>query len=170
MLIWSWFVRDLKSVWCLYACFCNTILKLQISWDHLRWILIMSWIMSWIISDISDSKSFQCHFNVRSAAAVRPWQLWRQVKLRGQRVELGEVEETLLSAPAVTEALLFFFCEICVRSSKHLQPKKPPRKYRNQKWCRVSILDQILIPDREHSWCWHQLFQKKHELYLQTCT
>lgn len=64
----------------------------------------------------------------------------------------------------------FFFCEICVRSSKHLQPKKPPRKYRNQKWCRVSILDQILIPDREHSWCWHQLFQKKHELYLQTCT
>lgn len=63
-----------------------------------------------------------------------------------------------------------FFCEICVRSSKHLQPKKPPRKYRNQKWCRVSILDQILIPDREHSWCWHQLFQKKHELYLQTCT
>ncbi|CAJ1377598.1 unnamed protein product [Effrenium voratum] len=28
-----------------------------------------------------------------------------QVKLRGQRVELGEVEETLLSAPAVTEAV-----------------------------------------------------------------
>ena len=27
-----------------------------------------------------------------------------EVKLRGQRVELGEVEETLLSAPAVTEA------------------------------------------------------------------
>lgn len=34
-----------------------------------------------------------------------------QVKLRGQRVELGEVEETLLSAPAVTEAVAIVHCD-----------------------------------------------------------
>ena len=52
-------------------------------------------------------------------------QLWRQVKLRGQRVELGEVEETLLSAPAVTEALLKFLCEICVLQASPTQKKHP---------------------------------------------